>query len=408
MKQSPALSKVARGDLCAGCGGCALVAPDAVTMEMTPPGYLRPRQTGPVAAEAEAKIAALCPGLGQSVAAEGRQDDPLWGPYQEMRTGHATNADLRYHGSSGGVLSAVMNYLVTSGKVDGAIQTTADPEVPVANIATISVDLAGVQAAAGSRYAPSAPLASLGPVLEGDRTYAFVGKPCDAAALRALAKLDPRVDQRIPYVLSFFCAGVPSQTGAEAVLGKLGTDLASTKSFRYRGQGWPGFATATDHAGTERQMSYHDSWGKVLSRHVQHRCKVCADGTGVAADLVCADCWDTDERGYPLFEEQDGTSLVVARNAAGRALMAEVEAAGHIVTDTFDVPKLTNIQTGQRHRRYALFARLAGLIVTGRPIPQYQGLLIRAAARRNSLKDNLKNFLGMVRRSLKARLKRAD
>lgn len=175
MKQSPALSKVARGDLCAGCGGCALVAPDAVTMEMTPPGYLRPRQTAPLSAEAETRIAALCPGLGQSVAAEGRQDDPLWGPYQEMRTGHATNADLRYHGSSGGVLSAVMNYLVTSGKVDGAIQTTADPEVPVANVATISVDLAGVQAAAGSRYAPSAPLASLGPVLEGDKTYAFVG-----------------------------------------------------------------------------------------------------------------------------------------------------------------------------------------------------------------------------------------
>ena len=55
MKQSPALSKVARGDLCAGCGGCALVAPDAVTMEMTPPGYLRPRQSGPVRVR-EAKV----------------------------------------------------------------------------------------------------------------------------------------------------------------------------------------------------------------------------------------------------------------------------------------------------------------------------------------------------------------
>ena len=54
---------------------------------------------------------------------------------------------------------------------------------------------------------------------------------------------------------------------------------------------------------TERTMSYHNSWGKILSRHVQHRCKICADGTGNPADLVCADAWHADDEGYPLFEE---------------------------------------------------------------------------------------------------------
>jgi coenzyme F420 hydrogenase subunit beta len=36
-------------------------------------------------------------------------------------------------------------------------------------------------------------------------------------------------------------------------------------------------------------MSYADSWGGILSRHVQFRCKICPDGTGGFADVVCAD-----------------------------------------------------------------------------------------------------------------------
>jgi coenzyme F420 hydrogenase subunit beta len=184
------------------------------------------------------------------------------------------------------------------------------------------------------------------------------------------------------------------------VLSALGTDLEATASFRYRGNGWPGFATAVSHDGTEARMSYHDSWGKILSRHVQHRCKICADGTGVAADIVCADAWESDERGYPVFTEGDGTSLIVARTELGLGVIEAAEAAGVIERKPFDVARLAGIQPGQRGRRRALLARLVALRITGRPIPAYHGLRIREAAGQNSLKDNLRNFAGMVRRSL--------
>src|SRR5690606_15477419 len=188
--------------------------------------------------------------------------------------------------------------------------------------------------------------AGLGPLLDGTDRLAFVGKPCDVAALRALAAEDPRVNLRFPVMLSFFCAGVPAQAGAEAVLAALGTDLAATESFRYRGNGWPGQATAVLADGSRRSMSYHDSWGGILSRHVQHRCKLCADGTGTAADLVCADAWESDARGYPLFEEAEGISLIVARTALGARLLDEARAAGRIATAPFDPGRLAAIQPG--------------------------------------------------------------
>lgn len=400
-----ALARVERGNLCTGCGGCALIAPDAVRMEMRDPGYLRPVQARALTPAEDRQIARICPGLGQTVQAEGRTDDVLWGPYVSMHTGYTTHTPLRHTASSGGGLSAVLIHLLESGQVDGVIQTAAAPDLPIANVAVLSETADGVLAAAGSRYAPSAPLAGLGPYLTSDRRYAFVGKPCDVAALRALALEDPRVDLRIPVMLSFFCAGIPSQTGGEAVLKALGTDMEHTAAFRYRGNGWPGQAVATLHDGSTRSMSYNDSWGKILSRHVQHRCKICADGTGTAADLVCADAWVCDAQGYPLFEEQDGISLIVARNAKGADLLAEAETAGHLVTEGFDVAQLALIQPGQLGRRRALLARLAGLWLLGKPIPRYRGLHLRSAGAQNTVRRNLKNFLGMVRRGLMGRLR---
>lgn len=398
---TPALARVRRGALCAGCGACALIAPGAVAMEISDKGYLRPRQTGQVTSDQDALIAWVCPGLTQRVDVSGRTDHALWGPYISMRTGWATDPDLRFKGSSGGVLSGLLAWLIDEGDVKGALTNGADADRAVANVPVLARTRDDVARAAGSRYAPSAPLAAVDFAEPGP--FAFVGKPCDVAAFRALAAEEPSLDAQFPVVLSFFCAGVPSLDGGEAVLAALGVAPDETASFRYRGHGWPGRATALTAAGEEVSMTYHESWGKILSSRVQHRCKLCADGTGKAADIVCADAWETDAAGYPLFEEADGTSLIVARTAKGAALLARAEAAGAIVTAPFDVARLAEMQPGQTRRRQALLARLWGQRLLGRPAPCYRGLNILRAAWTGSLKWSLRNFGGMIRRGLKQR-----
>lgn len=400
---SATLRKVAKGRLCAGCGGCALVAPDAIAMQMEAPGFLRPVQTAPVTADQERQIAALCPGVGQTVEPQGRADPVLWGPYVETRVGWSTDADLRHKASSGGALSALLQHLLAEGAVDGVIQTAAgDP--PVANTIVLSDSAPQVTQAAGSRYAPSAPLAGLAPHLEGDKRYAFVGKPCDVAAMRALARLDPRIDAHFPYLVSFFCGGVPSQSAAEELLDVMGAPREEVRAFRYRGMGWPGYATATLADGSERQMRYADSWGQVLSKTVQLRCKICADGTGTAADIVCADAWEADAAGYPLFDEAPGISLIMARTDKGQQLMQEAEAKNRIETQPFDMESLPQIQPGQTKRREAVLARIAAMRLAGRPIPAYRGLHLRAAARRIPLRRHVQSFAGMLSRIMRGRV----
>lgn len=400
---SPALARVARGDLCTGCGACAGLAPEAVQMVRRAPGYLRPGQRAALSASQERTLAAICPGLGQEVQAAGRTDHPLWGPHLALQTGWARDPVQRHGGSSGGGLTALLVHLLESGQVDAVVQIAEDPADPVGNRTVISTSAAQVLAAAGSRYAPSSPLERIAALATDGRRYAFVGKPCDVAALRALIGQVPAYGQSFPVLLSFFCAGVPSRTGAHAVLEALGTRPEAVRSFRYRGNGWPGQATAVLQDGSARQMSYHDSWGKILSKHVQHRCKICADGTGIAADLVCADAWETDARGYPLFEDAEGVSLFVVRSPLGAEILSAAQAAGRLETEAFALERLVQIQPGQRERRRALAARLAALVLAGRPVPRYRGLLLWQAARQNSAAKLLRNFLGMLRRTLRRR-----
>lgn len=400
---SPALARVRRGNLCSGCGACAAVAPGHIAMQLAPPGFLRPVETAPLTAAEENAVAGVCPGLSMTQDAGTRTDHLLWGPLVEVRSGHAVDPALRRTASSGGVLSALLVHLLETGEVDAVIVNSASDTLPIGNRTVLARTAAEVAVAAGSRYAPSAPLEGIEALLERGERLAFVGKPCDVAALRAMARRDPRIDTRIPYMLSFFCAGVPSLSGARQILDKLGVAEEDLSAFRYRGNGWPGFATATRTDGSEARMSYADSWGGILSRHVQFRCKICPDGTGGFADAVCADAWHCDENGYPLFEEEEGTSLLVSRTAKGERLVAAAMMAGRIVANPLCADAVLAMQPGQTTKKRVAFARIAALAATLHPVPRFRGFNLVRAARTAGLRVILRNFLGTCRRLLLAR-----
>lgn len=395
------LERVKRADSCTGCGLCAAVSP-GIRMAAAGPGWARPEQVGAVSATEDAVIAAACPGL----VVDQRDNphdaaEPLWGPQRFTGVGHATDPVLRHTASSGGVISALLTHALASGLVDFVVQVRADPDQPTGNITSISTGADDILTAAGSRYARSSPLAGLNDWLARPGRFAFVGKPCDVAALRARAKADPALAARVPLMLAFFCAGIPSDRAVGRILDHLKVKPADVAAFRFRGDGWPGFAKASLRDGSTRQMTYNDSWGQILSKEVQFRCKICADAVGAAADVACADAWYGDDRGYPSFEETDGRSLVMARTAAGMAVVDSARAAGTLATEAVPVADIIRMQPHQARRKRQVLSRLWAMRVVGRPMPRYLGLGVVEAARREPAMAQLKSFAGLVRRFIK-------
>lgn len=323
---------------------------------------------------------------------------PLWGPLVGVRAGHSLDTEIRRQGSSGGGISAIAAWLLESGQVDFVAQIAVSRDDPLRNDLQVSTTRADILAAAGSRYAPSAPLAGLRQLLERGQRFAFIGKPCDVAALRRYGLHDPRVGKQVVAMISFMCAGIPSLKGTHELLEKLGADRHQLKSFRYRGDGWPGMARAVQNDGQVFETDYNSSWGTVLNRHLQFRCKICPDGTGEFADIVCADAWYGKD-GYPDFAERDGRSLILSRTAMGERLITNALAAGVLAADSLPVDDIARMQPYQVNRKQMVLGRVIATWLARGRAPRYRRLaLLRNALQARKI-EWLRNAWGTFRRA---------
>lgn len=364
-------------------------------------GFARPSEVAIVPDHAEQQIAAACPG---AIVAPWRADaDPYWGPIEECATGHAAQDAVRFAGSSGGMLSALAIHALENGLVDGIVHVSADPSDPLRNVTRVSRTAAEVVGCAGSRYGPSPLLEAIGALLDSKERFLLIGKPCDVSAMRQLATMDGRVDERFPFMLSFFCGGMPSLFGTFAIIEDMGLDATALAAFRYRGDGWPGLATAVSKDGRRAQMSYARSWGDYLSGRVQYRCKICPDAVGGAADIACADAWYGGESGYPEFDERDGRSLVLSRTASGNSLLAMARSAGDVVCAPLPVAEIDLMQPSQARRKRMIVPRslAARLLLQHQPV--MRSLRLLTATSRSGPVEWMRNLAGSIWRIARGR-----
>jgi coenzyme F420 hydrogenase subunit beta len=150
-------------------------------------------------------------------------------------------------------------------------------------------------------------------------------------------------------------------------------------------------------------MSYSESWGDILSKEVQFRCKICPDAVGGAADIACADAWYGDD-GYPNFDEAEGRSVIIGRTETGERLLHSAVSAGELVTEALEVEELELMQPSQARRKRLVMSRTAALAATLQPVPKMNGTQVAEAAAYAGITEKLRSFLGTLRRILVGRV----
>ncbi len=392
---------VAQG-LCIGCGLCkSLAGPGNIAMVMNAEGGERPVVTGSVDEPALRLINAVCPGIhvegyvherSTEAALEGPELHPIWGPTRFMGTGHASDPDVRFHASSGGALSALGLYLLSSGRVDFILHVAASRQQPTRTVDHLSFDAAQVIEASGSRYGPAAPLADFRAVLDRGQPFAFIGKACDISAIRNYAKFDPRVDQLLKYTLNFFCGGVSEFGKTMDYVRKIGLTESDIAHLRYRGDGCPGPMVMKSHAGEVFSFSYNEMWEDEARWQLQFRCKICPDSIGDLADITVADVWpggrpDTEGLGFNGF---------IARTARGHDLLRSAIADNAItITEPLGYDGLELAQGSHMVKKQALTSRLAAMGDSGVIVPEFTALRLDEAAAMMSEADRQANYDGM-------------
>lgn len=389
------INKIKKNHLCLGCGLCASVlGHDKCKMFLSEDGFYYPNLVESID---DSVVKYICPGI----KVHSNIQNELWGKYIEISEGWATDNEIRYHSSSGGVVSSLAIYLLKEHIVDSVLQVGVSSEDYRRNILKVSRNRDDVLNNAQSRYAPALSLYNIKQILDDNNcTYAFIGKACDIAGMKNFIETYPEYKDRIRLFISIICAGIPSLKGTEEAI-KLSGHKQEPATLKYRGDGWPGLFKARWDDGTEFCLTYHDSWGKILGKYLNFRCKVCADGIGSLADISVGDSWSTKD-GYPDFEEQDGRSLIFVRTSKGQKILQDAMNKRYIENHPIaNVEGLRNMQPGQYSRRIYAGWRILPVQVMTLGMLNFKGLGIYSCASKANIKIGIYNMKGTLKRFIK-------
>jgi len=393
MKKINTLKDVVEYQLCSGCGMCAADNNDIKMIDVLNIGR-RPSGGG----LSERPVPSYCPGVALSHIKSNHAEEistelyDAWGPVLEVWQGFATDKAVRFASSSGGGITALTSYLLDEGQVSGVVHTGGDEKRPYLTKSVFSTTSSQVKSHAGSRYSASSPCEIIGKVQDQSKSFAFVGKPCDSAAVSLKAQDDKELADSLYVNISFFCAGTPSGQGNMNLIAREGLNPVDVNTLKYRGGGWPGLWRAVS-SSISKELTYAESWG-FLQKYRQWRCYVCVDHSGEFADISFGDPW------HEAPKEGDlGKSMIVVRTEKGQKVLREAVEKGYITLEQQELSLLPDSQPNLLNARGALWGRLFALKLAGCPTPDYSGYSLFPFWRKElNLKEKFSSIAGTLKR----------
>ncbi len=400
------LERIVDEGMCIGCGICESVAgTDKLEMRTDQSGALVPQVKTDIDSELIDQILSLCPGtkvegLPERLVEPDSEYDEVWGIWRQMWMAHAVDDQTRFQASTGGLLTALAQFLIDRNQVNFILHARADDTIPAFGQSSVSRTTEEVLAAAGSRYGPTPTLDNIVQILnqceKSGETFAFIGTPCDVTALRNLAQQDTRVDRYCRYQLAMVCGGFMKPAGLNRVLGEYGVNVDAITNLRYRGYGCPGPTRIESGNAEVTELDYLDFWGEDDSGwDLPHRCKICPDGIGDATDIAAADAWEGGAPDRQAQHSDPGSNSVIVRTLAGEKLLAAAVDAGFVNIERQITPRdMDRFQPHQVKKKRAVWSRFVGMRAANSVVPDVRGLRLKPLARKNSVAENLAQARG--------------
>ncbi len=382
---------------CSGCGLCHALYNKVLLKDEK--GFPKVRIS-----DDKEKIRKICPVFYY----EGDNRYGIWGKIEKAIVGFSANKQIRFKAASGGAITEICTFLLITGKVDGIIHTTYDPQDTTKTISVVSYSVEDLVNRCGSRYSISSPLYELKDLIKQGEKYAFVGKPCDVMALRRGQEHGEYLLNQIVVLISFFCAGEPSEKAQDNLLCALGTERGKIRLITYRGNGWPGATTVEEKSGKTLTMEYRIAWGNYLGRDIRELCHYCMDGTGELADIVCADFWHLNDNKFPDFSEHDGRNIIIGRTEIGAEIIQEVLESGRLMMEEDFTNKIETefmyYQPAQFRRKGMMRTLLCVLKIFGKNVPNYSNSFLSSYSKYIDFAEKSKYAIGTIKRLLRGRI----
>jgi coenzyme F420 hydrogenase subunit beta len=373
-KNKQNISFVVKEDLCTGCGTCVSLCPtNAIEMVIDQRKGIYVPLLNKEKCTACGQCVKVCPGhevdfkqLNQEIFGK-QPDDILLGNYLNCYTGHATDYNIRYNASSGGLVTALLTFALEQKIIDGALVTRMKKDKPLEPEPFIARTREEIIEASRSKYCPVPANIALKEILQAKdgEKFAVVGLPCHLHGIRKAELVNKIFRERIVLHIGIFCGCNNTFKYTDFLIRSNGIKRESVTNLEYRGHGWPGFLSISLNDKSIKLISYEDyikfhNWGFFTTR----RCTLCCEISSELADISCGDAW------IPEIKASDktGVSLIITRTEFGKSVLNLMENNGKI--NTSGVSGKQTLQSAG-NKRANLAARILLNKLIGKTVPNY-------------------------------------
>ncbi|AKB38158.1 Coenzyme F420 hydrogenase subunit beta [Methanosarcina siciliae C2J] len=329
------ISHIANNALCTACGACSGICPsNAIEIITNTAGYLVANLNNDLCIDC-GKCAKICPSNPENKPSI-ETDDIFHGVCLAGYVGYASDNTIRQKSQSGGIVTALLCYLLEQNKIEGAIVNNLNLQTRRPQ-AVLALSESEIIDACGSYYTQSSVVKTI--LEHSDKNTAAVVLGCQAESLQLIRENYPNVT--LPkYTIGLICAGQNGGDMIDDLIEQSECDSKQISRFRFRDKscGWPGDVHVT--------TSTNDYWLPKEKRHrlkqvyELHRCIACYDQMNIFSDIVCGDPW-----GITHKQQPEGHTVVIARTEKGKKLLEDAARDGAIVLEDSSIEDIFYGQT---------------------------------------------------------------
>ncbi len=367
------LRSVISHNLCNRCGTCVGLSEGKIVFGDKTAEYL-PEIKHELSDELADRIWRACPGKYFDFPAYRKLFFPevahfhtYTGPYQEIFIGFATNPEVRINSASGGILTAILLWLLDKNLIDAAVVTAMSESEPWLAKSFIATTPEDIIRAAQSKYI----ITSVNEILPLIETFqgrlAYVGLPGQVQAIRKLQAMNDPSVRNIHYIFGPFYGNTLHFSSIKSFLRSYGEkDYHNISKLWFRYGEWPGNMRIEMKNGRIIQLpKFHANY--LIPFHILKNSLLCTDLSNEFTDVSGGDAW------APVYEERGkGFSMVISRSKKGQEILEQMLSEGYLSLQHIDENEAITMHShGYDLKKRGAFIRMKFRRMIGLPVPDY-------------------------------------
>ena len=372
MRKPDNIQDVIRHDLCNRCGSCVGLSDGKIVFGDRTGKYL-PIIKEPLDETTTRLVWQACSGKGfdfpeQRLSVFGdAEGHPYIGHYQHIYIGYSRDPEIRLNAASGGIISAILIWLLEKKMIDGAVvlgMSESEPWLTRPFIATTKED---ILQAAQSKYIISSVNEILPEIGKFKGALAYVGLPGQVQSIRLLQQIQHPSVRNIRYIFGPFYGNTLHFSSVKSFLRSFGQkDYTQIRKLYFRFGEWPGNMRVEMKDGKYFELpKFHANY--LIPFHILKNSLLCTDLSNEYTDISGGDAW------APVYEERGkGFSLVISRSENGQEILDQMVKDGRLQLDPINEKEAVEMHShGYDLKKRGTFIRMQLRDWIRKPNPDY-------------------------------------